>query len=44
MGSDGRYALIGALDCGILGIIAGTFLWVGGGSGVVWSLVFHVEL
>ena len=29
---------------GILGMIAGTFLWAGRGSGIVWSLVFHVEL
>ena len=25
-------------------MIAGTFPWAGGGSGIVWSLVFHVEL
>ena len=29
---------------GILGMIAGIFPWAGVGSGIVWSLVFHVEL
>ena len=43
MGSDGRYALIGALVSGDLRDDCGDF-WAGGGSGIVWSLVFHVEL
>ena len=29
---------------GILGMIAGTFPWAGGGSEIVWSLESHVEL
>ena len=28
----------------LTGMIAGTFPWSGGGSGIVWSLVFHAEL
>ena len=44
MGSDGRYALSGALVCGDLGDDWRTFPWAGGGSGIVWSLVFHTEL
>ena len=44
MRSDGRYTLTVALVWGILGMIAKTFPWAGGGSGIVWSLVFHVEL
>ena len=43
MGSDERYALSGTLVCGDLGVDWGTFSWAGGGSGIVWSLVFHVE-
>ena len=44
MGSNGRYALTGALVCGDLRDDCGDFPWAGGGSGIVWSLVFHVEL
>ena len=44
MGSDGRYALTGALICGDLRDDGGTFHCAGGGSGIVWSLVFHAEL
>ena len=43
MESDGRYALLGALVCGILQMIGGLSL-ASGGSGIMWSLVPHVEL
>ena len=44
IGSDRCYVLSGLLVCGDLGDVWGTFTWVGGGSRIVWSLAFHVEL
>ena len=44
MGSDGRYTLTGALVYGDHREDCVDFPWAGGGSGIVWSLVFDVEL
>ena len=48
-GSSWGWVWMGIMLCqglwflGILGMIAGTFPWAGGGSEIVWSLVFYVE-